>query len=485
MKRVSIPLLVLSAVAASSPARAQAPAARKAATPVTLAVSPAAEPSPSLRYPLLPSSARLNPGDAAPIILRLRYEVKEQEWDALAREPARWLQLPIRELPLAEAKALVDARSRQLDLLAIAARRATCDWAYPLEEQRVDVVEIALGDVQSLRNWARLLAVKARVEIAEGRFDDAARSMETGFAFARQVGSSPFAIGGLVGVALGSINLDRVEDWIGAPGSPNLYWSLTALPQPFVSLREALEQERLIAENMVPELVDGAEPATAAGWARRLETMDGRLRKLAGRVSFGGGPGGPTEEEKRLKAAIGTDLAAYKRMHLTTLRERVVESGGFPAVRIRDMSEDEVAARGLVLGYRTLWDRLFRTMYLPFLEARERQGEYEKAVEGAKDGPFAALVMLHPSIYPVQKAEARLPRRVALLRVVEAIRIHAAGHGGALPKSLDDVKEVPIPADPATGRPFSLELEGDAAVLTAPEVPDLFTPEYRITIRKP
>ncbi len=45
-------------------------------------------------------------------------------------------------------------------------------------------------------------ALKARVEIAEGKSDEAIRTIETGVAFARHVAEGPFLINGLVGIAI-------------------------------------------------------------------------------------------------------------------------------------------------------------------------------------------------------------------------------------------------------------------------------------------
>jgi hypothetical protein len=80
-------------------------------------------------------------------------------------------------------------------------------------------------------------------------------------------------------------------------------------------------------------------------------------------------------------------------------------------------------------------------------------------------------------------AEVRLDRRVAALRAVEALRLHAAAHDGRLPNSLDPVKAVPVPDDPMTGKPFPYRREGESAVLTGPASPP-FRLVYRITIRK-
>jgi hypothetical protein len=78
----------------------------------------------------------------------------------------------------------------------------------------------------------------------------------------------------------------------------------------------------------------------------------------------------------------------------------------------------------------------------------------------------------------------RHDRRIAGLRAVEALRLYAASHEGKLPEALSQVKEVPVPDDPATGKPFEYRRDGVAALLLSPAAglkgP---TPSYRITVR--
>ena len=73
------------------------------------------------------------------------------------------------------------------------------------------------------------------------------------------------------------------------------------------------------------------------------------------------------------------------------------------------------------------------------------------------------------------------------LRAVEAVRMHAATHDGALPASLDEVAIVPVPSDLVTGGPFGYELTAVGARLWAPPTSDL-QPQtairYELTIRK-
>src|SRR5688572_32546570 len=58
--------------------------------------------------------------------------------------------------------------------------------------------------------------------------------------------------------------------------------------------------------------------------------------------------------------------------------------------------------------------------------------------------PYTTLFRSLPAVEKVYEAHARTARRIAALRVVEAIRLHAAVEG-KLPKALADVKVVPVP----------------------------------------
>ncbi|HEY2146641.1 MAG TPA: hypothetical protein VGH32_01810, partial [Pirellulales bacterium] len=79
-------------------------------------------------------------------------------------------------------------------------------------------------------------------------------------------------------------------------------------------------------------------------------------------------------------------------------------------------------------------------------------------------------------------------RRLAALRVIEAMRIYAAAHDGRLPWKLSYISEVPVPNDPGTGEPFEYRYEDGMATLTSriPEehLQDYFKQRYRLTLRK-
>ena len=64
-----------------------------------------------------------------------------------------------------------------------------------------------------------LIALKARVEVAEGKLDQALGTIETGLAFGRHVSEGPFLINSLVGIAICNSMLDRLEELIDRPGT--------------------------------------------------------------------------------------------------------------------------------------------------------------------------------------------------------------------------------------------------------------------------
>jgi hypothetical protein len=66
-------------------------------------------------------------------------------------------------------------------------------------------------------------------------------------------------------------------------------------------------------------------------------------------------------------------------------------------------------------------------------------------------------------------AFVRTDRRIAELRLFEALRLYADSHDGRLPQRLDDL-EVPVPIDPITGKPFEYRLDGDVARVEGPRL---------------
>src|SRR5262249_60215497 len=109
------------------------------------------------------------------------------------------------------------------------------------QKLKVDGISLLVPDLQAMRQPANALKVRFRAEVALGRFDDALRTAKTMFALSRHVSEHPIYIGSLVAIAVANVAIGPLEEMLEQPGCPNLYWALTNLPRPFVSLNKATD----------------------------------------------------------------------------------------------------------------------------------------------------------------------------------------------------------------------------------------------------
>lgn len=125
--------------------------------------------------------------------------------------------------------------------------------------------------------------------------------------------------------------------------------------------------------------------------------------------------------------------------------------------------------------WRTVRDEQHLAFGLPYPEAKAAWAKIRARVDVMKaeraDPVTAVYAMTVPAVEKAYYSFTRLDRRVAGLTAVEAVRMHAAGAGGKAPAALADVTVVPVPADPATGRPFEYTGRAGGFTITAPEDP--------------
>lgn len=468
--RYGLTCLAVLLAAAATPG--QAPPERE---PIKLTLSPAAAPSPALKYVLLPELSDQTPGNAA----LEYYRAFSPEWWGHIRQQktqetiTKALETALKDLPRKDLAWLpTNHMLRQVDR---AARREHVDWGMA-ERLRREGFGLLMPDVQSLRQIGTLLAVRARLEIAEGRYDKAVSTLQTGLALAHHVGDSVTLIQELVGIAIAQLMIFRVEEMIQQPDAPNLYWALTDLPRPFFDLRKALQGEKIGMYASLPEL-------------RSLETTrltPEQQQKLLQAV--GGGVDAVLwgQTPKWSNRLIGTTLVlrAYPEAKKSLIAEgrKPEEVEALPALQV-------VLIHSLH-QYQRLLDDVFKWSSLPYWEARPRLQQAEKQIRMTRNRlegmPFIDFL---PAIQKVVVAPVRLQRRIAALRCVEAIRLYAAAHDGKLPATLDAISDVSIPIDPMTGKAFTYRVSGERATLSAPVPPGeqarpYNTLNYELTFRR-
>jgi hypothetical protein len=446
-----------------------------------LTLTPAPAPVPVLKYRLFPAAWERKEGNAVPIYLRFAHERSDARKKLLREKPEEWNKLPLAQLPLAEIKAFLEEYKYNFQQLDLGARRKTAEWNYTLDAG--NPIGLLLPDVQEMRMQAPLLVLKARVEMAERRYADAVRTLETGFSFSEQVGDGQFLIQSLVGIACASQFADCLLDLAERPDAPNLYWALAVLPRPLIDMRGADEWEQKMIELQLPDLADLDRPRPAEEWDAALV----RVRKEVERITRGapgeGGEGGA----KPPAFARPPDEPAAKSPDLPAARKYLTDVAGMPAAGVEAMPPAQVLLLYLWNYFHELRDETFRATYLPFPEARPLSLAMVERLKALPDTEAARLVRIFlPAIPRVRLAQVRLERRLAAHRAIEALRMHAAREG-RLPDRLDQVTVVPVPDDPGTGRPFEYGRDGETATLGSRilgEPLETTGLRYRVTLRK-
>jgi hypothetical protein len=443
-----------------------------------LAVSPAPAPVPAFKYRLFPAVSERKDGNAVPMYLRFAHERSDARKKLLREKPDEWNKLPLEKLPLDEVKAFLDGYKYNFRQLELGARRKTAEWSYSLDAG--DPIGLLLPDVQEMRMQAPLLVLKARAEIAERRYADAVRTLETGLSFSQQVGNGPFLIQSLVGLACANQFIDGLLDLAERPDAPNLYWALAVLPRPLVSLRGANEWEQKMLEMQFPDMADLDRPRSAEEWDAALV----RVRKEVERITRNDPGEGPNAARPKFPAP--TEPAA-KSPDLPAARKYLAEVAGMPAAAVEAMPPAQVLLLYLANYYHEMRDEVFKATYLPLPQAPRvirATDERLKSCPDTEAGWVARLFL--PAVNKVQLAGGRIERRLAAQRAIEALRLHAA-RDGRLPEKLDEVTVVPVPDDPGTGQPFEYRCDGATATLISriPGEPVETTGlRYRVTLRK-
>jgi hypothetical protein len=431
---------------------------------IRLTVQPKAAPKPALKYQLLPELREMKPGN--PILEYTRCFAEQHNFwrtkESIANRE-KWQTMPLRDLPVKEIRQSYGYTQGRgpLSFADAAARLETPDWQI-LMRLKSDGVNTLLPDVQGLRELAGALKVRFRVEIAERHFDDAIVTAKTMLALARHFNEHPTVIGDLVGIAIASLALGTVDEMIEQPGCPNLFWALTDLPSPFIDIRKGVQGDRVMIEAEMPGLSD-REPMT-----------DAQVRKIVQRLQKA--INGPKDPEDAVSKWV--EGRAKDKEHVRAARKRLVEALTSPdATRFDSFPPLQIVLLDAKLDYEIVRDEVMKALTLPYWQAR-RILESIPPIPVEKQTP---LLMLLSRFDGVKMAQGRVDQRIALLRCVEALRIYAAEHDGKLPAKLDDIP-LPLPVDPATGKPFSYKVEGKTAYLHGE--PLNIEVRYEVTIGK-
>jgi hypothetical protein len=447
------------------PCRADQPSATPE-TLIRLEVSPAPSPKPALRYRLLPELHEMNPGNPVQGYLKCFMERQKFLFDKESfQRREKLLVMPLKDLPAQELRYYGGFALRQADR---AARLDNPDWQILLK-LKVEGVALLLPDIQAFRPLVRALEMRFRAEIALRRFDDAIGTAKTMFALSRHLGEHPTLIASLVGFFTVNAAIGPLEEMLEQPGCPNLYWALTNLPHPLVPLDKGMDGERVTVLAEFRDL-DDRSPMSAD----QLKGFIAHCDELLG----DGTPARPGES--RVHAWL--DARTKDESKVSAARHRLGEHG-VPEERLVRFPAEQVILLDEKREYDVRFEDIMKTTTLPAWQAEALMARSRSARE-----PALLADSLVEGVYDIRRKQARPEQRIALLRHVEALRLYAAEHDGALPASLSEVA-VPLPEDPFTGKPFRYEVSGNTAHLRgSPPAGEEKNPEfnihYEVTLQK-
>jgi hypothetical protein len=453
---------------------------------IEMTVTPASQLNPIFKYRLTVLPDETTAGNAATVYMhslgenmlrgKWRQAIKTngedvENWSNYRTAPA--------EVPLAKLRSASKLFDDYIqDHIAVATAKRECDWGYGLEDlEGPIVIGLRLNGLQETRSMARAIGLQTRVAIMESRFTDAIDLMRMNYRLGENASRSATLVGTLIGLAEVDIANGNMQEFIATPDSPNMYWALTELPNPIVEMRKAYQLESRFGIRIFPDLAD-AETAehSPEEWSRVVQ----KLTEVAMTASYQSERG---SEMKFIPTLLG--VLAY-----APAKQRLIDSGMEPAT-VEGMAVGQVLLIDANREYRHSADKLEKELYLSNPEFLKRSKMVEDSIYGSNQKPLSSFGeflanMLLPTPY-VRFVQIGAQRDIDAMRVIEAVRMHLAETGN-LPKTLEDITIVPIPNNPATGKPFEYRLDGQTAILDLPSSDGLresSTKRFKITLKVP
>ncbi len=375
----------------------------------------------ALKYTLLPDPLDLTPGNAAPL-----WVLAGDSASAVARElstgpnkvvaPAGTPLSPenkkvaLKDLPKEEIRAYLAHFATALRIADQAARCDHCDWELP--PFKIQDIDFPLENIQHLRILAALLTTRSMLELSESRFDDDVRTLQTGFALARDIGKGNTLIQDLVGIAVGAIMFGQVEQWEQVSGSPNLFWALTDLPAPLVNTAPAMRSELTTLYRSFPPLKE----------ILRSSDKGAMSEEEVNRII--------AEMYKDWEAIIGQDVPDWQRkfgaaalvLKTYPAAKKYLKERGRTDEQLDAMPAAQVVLLYYVEQYDEVKDDYLKWMNVPPWQARPGLEEAGKKVRDIGPTANPILVSLLPAVEKVYGARVRIENAADYLRCAEALR---------------------------------------------------------------
>jgi|GEM_PF-1056768 len=466
-------LLLLLLIA--SPAQAQVllspalqdppPAAAKAPEPEpkVIKLHPAGEPDPALRYRFWPAIDQQRHVSPHPFLSRanlLAAQALAQDRDnEFAKQYDKVAGLPLDQVATEETKQFLQRYgAAALDQLSEIDRLMDTTYDLQLETRSLtEMVELVLPEVQESRHLARLLLIRARVAIAEKRWDDAIDDIRIGFRLAEIIGdSAPLLINKLVAIAIAGVMQAVVEEAIQQPNCPNLYWALASVPSEQVfALRDAVEFESANITRLlrVQDLNRPENLSTNSARDQLVSVIDQVLQYVEEmRVSDAG------DRSNDRNDSIARLIAGVYVVLMTEPSSELLKQSKEWSINVENLSASQIVSLATQLRLLRTRDEWTKWLLLPNdldINFDDRVARRPLDLRTA-DVVTALTGVLMPAFDSARRAFQRGIQQQHLWMTIEALRMHAA-QSSELPQSLDDLQPVPALFDAISQKPFGYE----------------------------
>jgi hypothetical protein len=421
------------------------------------------EAKPAFRYSLLPGFLEQQKGNAA-----IHYGKVTAEQIAFFGDFA--LQDRISEVPslsLEDVLQSPDAAGACPENIYLRLRQAAlcnrCDWELPLKE--VPFFDILLPEIQQTRQFARLLVAKARLEIAQNKFDAALETMQTGYALARNTGNGPTYIHLLVGIAIKSMMDAQLECFIQQPDAPNVYWAIANLPSPFFSIKKSANVEGSILELSFPAFrglnAENISNHTDEFWKRKIAKLLAVSQQALA--------------VRRITDAELNDAEKLDELFKTNHRraQRLLLGMGLSEAKTKSLTAVQAVTLAAVMEFHIDNEAMIKWTSLPYHSCVEQLREAEEKLQDVDERTSVLRLasFIAPSSTQIMSATVRSERQTAVLQLMSSLQIFAEQNEDRLPDSLTELTMAPAPHDPVTGKPFETKTENDVMAIVGPRIP--------------
>jgi hypothetical protein len=458
--------------------------------PSALVVTPSPPPRNLYRWQLLPGLLVQKPGDAVELYTKAQAALTEaepdrKEFSKLEEELRKQRGTPWKDADRKRLKEIAEKFKKPLDLVHEAARREQANWDFAVDRLRKTGIVARLPEVEKMSEFLPLLVVRARLALLEDRVEEAVQVAATCLSLARQINECPTILAHTIAREHANAALDILTDCIQHPACPSLYGSLTDLPRSLLPAYRAYEGERIACYGTVPGLTKVV--ANPAGTELDADTTEKIIRLYRGLINDD-----PPRPEFQIVDRVTLGTAMQKKHDAA---KEAMRAAGFDEETIKKTSPLNAGLLHAIYQYEEALGGMAAASMLPFPQARVQFEAIRKKFPRKAPNPLGPEVsalplwlIFLPAGESVLMADLRLQQRLGLLRVAEGLRQHAA-QAGKWPEKLADVKVVPLPDDPATGKPFAYTRDGDTITLHAPLPKPGALPTdgqtLRLTLRKP